>query len=344
MRFCGRFWRRLIGDERGNFAMILALSAIPLFGLIGLGVDVTRAYIAKARLQGAVDSAALAAAGLAGQSQDLIRDVTTQYFYRNYAQDYWAPPAAPAITFANDTVQVSASANVQNYFFSFLAQDHEIVATAAQALSEIRGLEVVLVLDVTSSMVEDGMRATKLDAMKKSAVQLVEILFNANKDPGKIKIALVPYNASVNIGSDMAPYVEKTQSPQYFPNTEWGGCVMARRNGNDVKDVYTGDTDVGGTGKWVAYRWPVEANQRAPGETPDKYCINRGASLTGSPPHLVGYIGTEDESTAPHTTEVDKDGRVHNRTIDAFTEGQYVSRQSRAEHVVPDAGAAAVFR
>src|SRR4051812_3937277 len=54
------FGRRFCRDARGNTLLMMAAGIIPIMAAIGGGVDLTRAYMAEARLQQAVDSAALA--------------------------------------------------------------------------------------------------------------------------------------------------------------------------------------------------------------------------------------------------------------------------------------------
>lgn len=57
-----RFWR----NERGNFAIIFSLSAIPVLGIAGIALDYSRISAAEDRLQAAVDAGLLAAATEAG--------------------------------------------------------------------------------------------------------------------------------------------------------------------------------------------------------------------------------------------------------------------------------------
>lgn len=47
-------------DQRGVVAIILALSLVPMVGMVGLSIDYTQAMIAKSRLQAQIDTAALA--------------------------------------------------------------------------------------------------------------------------------------------------------------------------------------------------------------------------------------------------------------------------------------------
>ena len=50
---------RLGGSEEGNIIVLFAASIIPVIGLIGGGVDMSRIYLTHSRLQGAYDAGAL---------------------------------------------------------------------------------------------------------------------------------------------------------------------------------------------------------------------------------------------------------------------------------------------
>ena len=56
MTFLGRLRR----NQAGNTLAMVAAAVIPLAGLIGGGVDMSRAYMVRARMQQACDAAALA--------------------------------------------------------------------------------------------------------------------------------------------------------------------------------------------------------------------------------------------------------------------------------------------
>ncbi len=55
-------FQRFLDDRNASVAPLLALAAVPLLGLIGASVDYGRASSAKATLQTAADSTALAVA------------------------------------------------------------------------------------------------------------------------------------------------------------------------------------------------------------------------------------------------------------------------------------------
>src|SRR6187455_204323 len=52
--------RKLLTDTKGNVLAITAAATIPMVGIIGGAVDISRLYLVKSRVQAACDSAVLA--------------------------------------------------------------------------------------------------------------------------------------------------------------------------------------------------------------------------------------------------------------------------------------------
>ena len=57
----GSFLARLRRDSRGNTLAMAGAALVPIAGMIGSGLDMSRSYMAQAKLQNACDAAALAA-------------------------------------------------------------------------------------------------------------------------------------------------------------------------------------------------------------------------------------------------------------------------------------------
>lgn len=77
--------RRYAGDRRGNVLIIFGLSALPLIGSLGAGVEYLRKVNYRARLDDAADAAAMAA-------------ITTARDYISTNPNNQADPTADAIT------------------------------------------------------------------------------------------------------------------------------------------------------------------------------------------------------------------------------------------------------
>jgi hypothetical protein len=78
----GRFGR----CERGNFAIIASLVAVPLFGVAGLALDYARIHAAQDKLQTAVDSAALAAAA-SGEPVHVMQSIVNDFVKANFGDE-----------------------------------------------------------------------------------------------------------------------------------------------------------------------------------------------------------------------------------------------------------------
>ena len=78
-----------------------------------------------------------------------------------------------------------------------LGVDDVVVAVTSQVLRTIGKVELVLVLDNTGSM-----KGTKIDTLITAANQLVNSLGKATKNPADLRIGLVPFSQTVNVGSE----------------------------------------------------------------------------------------------------------------------------------------------
>lgn len=77
--------RRLWGDRRGNVAMIVAVTAIPVVIAVGAGIDLSRMAKARATLQNAVDAAALAGSTLnTAAGQGTVAQNSAQSYFDKY--------------------------------------------------------------------------------------------------------------------------------------------------------------------------------------------------------------------------------------------------------------------
>src|SRR3546814_5167436 len=82
------FLTRLLHNEAGNTLAIVAAAIFPLAGMIGGGLDMSRLYLAKTRLQQACDAGALAgrkAMGSGSWSTTKGDDAAKEMFQANFA-------------------------------------------------------------------------------------------------------------------------------------------------------------------------------------------------------------------------------------------------------------------
>ena len=129
--------RRLRSDRRGNVAMVVAVSALPLFTAVGVGVDVSSLVEAKTRLQNAADAAALAGASLyTSSSQSTTAANSAQAYFNDYAKGSFttitsSATASPAGT--PFTITVAASATMATTFLKVAGISSMPVSVSAVA-------------------------------------------------------------------------------------------------------------------------------------------------------------------------------------------------------------------
>jgi len=260
--------RRAFGsDQRGSIAVIFALALLPLIALGGTAVDYSMAANVQTQLQTTADAAALAAAKRMG----VLR---TPEELQAYAESWIAGHTDPRISmqitaFEPDwtelSVRLELTSTVSTAFVKLIGVKTVPVSVGSTASNEITPIEVVLALDNSGSM--GGNRITQLKAATK---RLAATLFAASTKPDVVRIGLVPFAASVNVGPEnqsqswldqngaSPAHSRDFSSPanrfslyaglkdQNGAPIAWAGCVEARPDGLDVTDDIPGSSPGGG--------------------------------------------------------------------------------------------------
>ena len=224
--------------------MIIGLLIIPIVGTVGLSTDAARGYLVKHRLTEALDAAGLAAARESESASQSSQ--ATMFFNANWQGGYLgATIDGPHTSWnqADDTVTVTATATVPTTFTRVLGFQDMEVAAASTVQRTIRGMELILVMDNTGSMRGGG----KMTAMIDAAESLIDILYenDSTTDPPTVAnetlenfwVGLVPYSASVNIGSSRTSWLETALDTNAYLPTTWKGCVEARDYPLDTNDT-----------------------------------------------------------------------------------------------------------
>ncbi len=233
--FRGTALRRLLVEQRGAVAAIMGLAIIPLFAVVGLAIDTGRGYMLKSKLSYAIDAAGLA--GGRAFDTDLREEDIAMFFEANFPTGYMGSellPGNPIVTFddANNRIIIEATATLPTRFMSVAGIQEFEVSARTVIQRELQGMELVLVMDNTGSMRSGG----KIDAMKDAAAELVNILYGDRDEVDDFYVGLVPYAATVNIGSDRTAWLTGYDADDYEPTT-WKGCVEAREYPNDSNDA-----------------------------------------------------------------------------------------------------------
>lgn len=248
----------------GTIAIAFGIMAPMLIGAIGLAMDVSQAYLVRQRLDGAVDAAALAAAATY-EDEGLIAARVIDFITANYAPEEVGilDEENIEVDVTDNEVTVTASAIYPVTFMSIFGFNRLTVSSSVVVARELKGLEVVLVLDNTGSLVtgltDNRQSDTPIRAVRTAATNFVNILFSRVEDPEDIKIGIVPYASSVNVAqyglgkmpdgvTDYdTPFVTLPAGISYTANKKttnqtgasWSGCIVEHMNNTYYKSDAT---------------------------------------------------------------------------------------------------------
>ena len=194
---------RFKADQRGTVAVIAALSAIPLLLATGAAVDLGRAVNARTALRASLDSAALYAATLSDTSNGTLTSKAQAYMAANYVNNQDALISNFAIVNNGTTVTASGTVTLQTAFMGLVGTNTIAVNSISTVLKQGFNLEVSLVMDNTGSMKNVNPvtgNSSVFDAMA-AANLFIQMVPPQNNGITYTKIAVVPYNNSVNMGT-----------------------------------------------------------------------------------------------------------------------------------------------
>ncbi len=201
-----RLLRKLALDRRGNTYFLVAAAIVPMIGMVGSGVDVGRAYMAKSRLQQACDSGVLAGrrAMTGGIYSNANKSEAAKMFNFNFQSGTYG---STGINFTStqdgpSNVNGTASASLPTALMHIFGVNNMSLSVSCTAKLEISNVDVMLVLDVTGSMgsTNSGDSQTRLQGLKTATMNFFDTLTGAEIGDGRLRFGVVSYNHNVNVG------------------------------------------------------------------------------------------------------------------------------------------------
>ena len=207
---------RLGRDVRGNALAIVAAALVPLAGMIGSGVDMSRAYMAKTRLQSACDAAALAGRRVMQNDtvDSTVQNEALRFFNFNFRQGLYSTSSfTPTVTRPGvGTVRVTASTQIPTSIMRLFGFTTLPLNVTCDASLNFVNTDVMLVLDVTGSMAEDvngnftfAASNQKIFALREAVMALYDelrpIQTQLEANNLRLRYGVVPYSSTVNVGT-----------------------------------------------------------------------------------------------------------------------------------------------
>jgi Flp pilus assembly protein TadG len=263
------FLTRLLRNQAGNTMAIVAAAIIPLAALIGGGLDMSRAYMARARMQQACDAAALAgrrAMTTSSMTDDNIAEAR-KFFNFNFPQGtFQSATFTPTIRSKpgeTTTVQVSAATTMPTTVMKIFKYDTLPLEVTCESRFDIGNTDIMLVLDTTGSMstaISDGNggTTTRLAALKQAVKDFYDTLGAGSDSTGRIRYGFMPYSSTVNVGYQLPSayvlggssgetwdyqtrrrYISSYSSSTSYGNWTYVSGSTSNGSGTDVGDRYT---------------------------------------------------------------------------------------------------------
>ena len=187
----------------------MTVFALMLFFLMvmmgGLAVDLMRYESTRTTLQNTLDRATLAAASL---TQELDgEDVVNDYFAKAGMTEYLrGVTVSEGLNFRE--VEADARAATNPFFIHMIGIDELDALGHSTAEQRISNVEIMLVLDVSGSMLSNS-RITNLKTAAKDFVDSVML----NDAENRISVGIVPFNGQVNLGATLRSKFNATDNP-----------------------------------------------------------------------------------------------------------------------------------
>jgi len=178
--------------------VLIAASLVAVIAASGVALDLGRIYVARNKLQNAVDAAALAGSLQLPDDPDVTTgQVSTAVTANLLANDAAATDIGISSGGATRSVCVQASVPVGMTLTNVFGAGATTVT--AEACAGYNDIELVFVLDATGSM-----RGTPIANVKEAAASLVDLIMpSATTTSTRSKIGLVPFQGKIRIdGSD----------------------------------------------------------------------------------------------------------------------------------------------
>ncbi len=188
-----RHMRRFARHTGGNVSLLFGVSLFPLLAASGVAIDYGSSSNVRTKLASMADAAALVGASKVGKSHTEKAAAAEAEFKSLAAAQGLSGIAKAEFIELKDGLRVEASASVKPKFMGMFGAKPLMVAAAADAQLSMSNVEVALVLDNTGSMVKD------MQSLRDAAKGFAETVFS-NSTVGGVRMALVPYTASVNVG------------------------------------------------------------------------------------------------------------------------------------------------
>lgn len=284
MRACvrmGRFAR----DQRGNIAILFALTVIPLIFLAGSGVDYGRASALRARLQNAIDGTALSLCQMSTKTSNADIEAQATRLLAAYMPE--GATLATPLRIGTDprTITVKGSATYRTAFASLLHINTVEVGASSQCATPVaQTFEIAIALDTTGSMKNAGGSGTKMAAAQDAAKKFIDYVASKPAFSPQTRISIVPFASGVAVdpntyGASTSWIDGSAKSAYHWANVDFSAAnTLVRATIKSRFDIFAQlkrlDSTWGWAGCLETLPYPLNVQDGVPASgNPDSYFV-----------------------------------------------------------------------
>jgi Flp pilus assembly protein TadG len=196
--------QRLMHSQGGNIALMGAAIIVPVTLMIGSGVDFSRYYVIKSRIQLACDAGALAGRKVMGKTTFTSEAVAeaNKFFDANFiAGSYGSEDLERQFTENDGIVEGVATVKMKTLILP-LAQINEMdIAVECNGKLDVANTDVTFVLDTTGSMeIIDSGSTNRMSGLRQAVKDFSTTMEDAKSSNTVIRYGFVPYASNVRVG------------------------------------------------------------------------------------------------------------------------------------------------
>lgn len=227
------FLCKLRESETGNIAPLMAAGMFVLSGLVGGGVDMSRAYMTQNRLQNACDAGVIAGRKAVATNgfDTAAQAAASSYFNTNFGSAWGVSGITFTPTTPNNgsTIEGAASASINATIMRIFGFTSIPLSVTCSATMQVSNSDITMVIDTTGSMswaISGSDPTIRMTALQNSMNSFYSTINSATAGTNaRIRFGFVPYSSSVNVGAILksvdSSYLAETtpiqsKEPQYI--------------------------------------------------------------------------------------------------------------------------------
>ncbi|MCJ8507011.1 pilus assembly protein TadG-related protein [Rhizobium lemnae] len=284
LSYCKKFFfiaSNILKCSNGNFGVLSALVAVPVIAAAGLAVDISNARDRQTQAQTLADAAALAAAAkyTSGVTQsEQLSSIASSYLVTG-SDVSMRLLRAPYLSADGGSLCIDVASDVGATLMQIVGIRSTAVSVVSCAVigSTSSNVEIALVLDVSSSMIEEGRFAPMQEAVKS--------FLAAFPNNGKAKISIVPFSSRISVGMERTDWLKAYGGDPAVP-ARWTNPLSVHKTAT-ISKWLDGTTNLAKTSS--NYYWMGCIEPRADVEMKDSGSVS-SASLGDNPPQTKPFV------------------------------------------------------